>query len=214
VVNVAVQDARWILMKIIDEFQRTFGSRWTGVKFFFGDPPKGGKYFPEETRFCEAISQSWSSNNLLGRGCINCMGANYVFGWEENIRDKVIENFHRKRDIALKEAASIVQGLPRMEGAPTAIGLNGQENPDLLVACLQPQQFMRLLTVYQGVFGKKLKAELSGFAAVCGNVAVKAYVSKRISLSFGCQDSRQYGGISRDRLVVGIPYALAHKLLI
>jgi uncharacterized protein (DUF169 family) len=58
-----------------------------------------------------------------------------------------------------------------------------------------------------------MKVELSGFAAVCGNVAVKAYVTRRISLSFGCEDSRQYGGVPRDRLIVGIPYAQAHKLL-
>lgn len=200
-------------MKIIDEFQRMFGSRWTGVKFFFGDPLKKGKHFPEGTRFCEAISQSWSSNNLLARGCIDCMGANYVFGWE-GTSDRVIENFQKKRNVSSKEAASIIKGLPRMEVPPIAIGLNGVDSSDVIVACLQPQQFMRLLTVYQGVFGKGLKAELSGYAAVCGNVAVKAYATRRISLSFGCEDARQYGGISRDRLIVGIPYALAHKLLI
>ena len=203
-----------MFMKIVDEFQITFGSRWTGVKFFFGDPPAGERYFPKETRFCEAIGRSWSSNNLLARGCINCMGANYVFGWEENIRDKVIENFQRKRNISLKDATSIVKGLPKMEVAPIAIGLNGEETPDLLIDYVQPQQFMKLLNVYQRVFGDKLKVELSGFAAVCGGVAVKAYLTKRISLSFGCEDSRQYGGISRDRVIVGIPYALAHKFLI
>lgn len=201
-------------MKIVDEFQMKFGSRWTGVKFFFGDPLAEGRYFPKETRFCEAIGQSWSSNNLLARGCINCMGANYVFGWEENIRDNVIENFQRKRNISSKDAASIVKALPKMEVAPIAIGLNGEEPPDLLVAYIQPQQFMKVLHVYHRVFGDKLKLELSGYAAVCGNVAVNTYLHKKISLSFGCEDSRQYGGISRDRVVVGIPYALAHKFLI
>ena len=201
-------------MKIVDEFQMKFGSRWTGVKFFFGEPPVEGRYFPKEIRFCEAIGQSWSSNNLLARGCINCLGANYVFGWEENIRDNVIENFQRKRNISSKDAASIVKALPKMEVAPIAIGLNGVEPPDLLVAYIQPQQFMKVLNVYHRVFGDKLKLDLSGYAAVCGNVAVNTYLHKKISLSFGCEDSRQYGGISRDRVVVGIPYALAHKFLI
>jgi len=200
-------------MKIVDEFQQKFGSRWTGVKFFFEEPRKGGIYFPKETRFCGAVSRSFSSHNLLKRGCINCMGANYVFGWQ-GTSDKVIENFQKKRNVSSRKAASIIKGLPRMEVPPIAIGLNGVDSPDVIVACLQPQQFMRLLTVYQGVFGKGLKAELSGYAAVCGNVAVKAYATRRISLSFGCEDARQYGGISRDRLIVGIPYALAHKLLI
>lgn len=201
-------------MKIVDEYQRKFGSRWTEVKFFFGDPSEEGRFFPKETRFCEALSRSWSSNNLLRRGCINCMGANYVFGGEENIRDKVIDNFRTKRNIPLKVASSIINHLPRMELAPIAIGFNNGESPDLLVACLQPQQCMRLVDVYQKVFGEEMKVELSGFAAVCGNVAVKAYLTKRISLSFGCEDSRQYGGISRDRLIVGIPNAVANKLLI
>ncbi|MFB0506604.1 MAG: DUF169 domain-containing protein [Thermodesulfobacteriota bacterium] len=212
--DAVILEVGWISMEMVNEFQRKFGSRWTGVKFFFDDPPKGGRYFPKETRFCEAISQSWSSNSLLPKGCINCMGANYVFGWEENIRDKVIENFQRKRKISLRDATSIVKGLPTMEVDPTAIDLNGEESPDLLVAYLQPQQCMRLLTVYQGIFGKKLKVEMSNFAAICGGVAVEAYLTGRISLSFGCEDSRQYGGISRDRLIVGIPYALAHKLLV
>jgi uncharacterized protein (DUF169 family) len=140
------------------------------------------------------------------------MGANYVFGWQGTI-DEVIENFQKKRNVSPKEAASIVQGLPRMEVPPIAIGLNGVESPDVIVACLQPQQFMRLLEVYQGVFGEILKADLSGYAAVCGNVAVKAYITEKIALSFGCEDSRQYGGISRDRLIVGIPNVLAHQLL-
>jgi uncharacterized protein (DUF169 family) len=203
-------------MEIINEFQRMFGSRWTGVKFFFGDPPRGGKHFPVETRFCEAINQSWSSNTLLGRECticMGCMGANYVFGWQKDIRDRVVENFHKKRNIPLKNSACIVKGLPSMESAPIAIGLNGGETPDLLVAYLQPEQFMRFLNAYQGVFGEKLKVELSGFAGVCGNVAVKAYVDKKVSLSFGCEDSRQYGGIYRDRLAVGIPYGQAQKLI-
>jgi uncharacterized protein (DUF169 family) len=200
-------------MKVVDEFQQKFGSRWTGVKFFFEEPSEGGIYFPVETRFCEAVSRSFSSQNLLRRGCINCMGANYVFGWQGTL-DEVVENFQKNRNVSSREAASIVQGLPRMEIPPIAIGLNGVESPDVIVACLQPQQFMRLLEVYQGVFGETLKVDLSGYAAVCGNVAVKAYRTKRIALSFGCADSRQYGGISRDRLIVGVPNALAHKLLI
>jgi uncharacterized protein (DUF169 family) len=141
------------------------------------------------------------------------MGANYVFGWENN-GNKVIENYHKKRNMPIQATAAIIKCLPRLEATPLAIGFNGDESPDLLVACLQPQQFMKLLDAYQKVFGGEMKVNLSSFAAVCGGVAVKAYLTKRISLSFGCEDSRQYGGISRDRLIAGIPYPVADKLLI
>ena len=49
--------------------------------------------------------------------------------------------------------------------------------------------------------------------AVCGNVAVKAYLTRHICLSFGCPDSREYGRISRDRLAVGIPFQLLETVL-
>ncbi|MCF8307820.1 MAG: DUF169 domain-containing protein, partial [Bacteroidales bacterium] len=34
-----------------------------------------------------------------------------------------------------------------------------------------------------------------------------------VTVSFGCPESREYGGVNKDEVVVGIPYSLAHKLV-
>jgi uncharacterized protein (DUF169 family) len=49
--------------------------------------------------------------------------------------------------------------------------------------------------------------------AVCGSVAVRAHLTGQMCMSFGCPDSRKFGAISRDRLVVGMPMELAGKLV-
>jgi len=38
-------------------------------------------------------------------------------------------------------------------------------------------------------------------------VLTVVFAKDRISISFGCDDSREYGHISRDRLAAGIPYS-------
>jgi len=200
-------------MDIINSFQEVFGSRWNTVKFFFNDVAGRGNCFPKETRFCEAMSRAWFSDNVFTRDCASCAGANYVFGWDDHVEDSLIENLHHKKKIPRKEAASIVKGLPRMRIAPSAIGLNNSEEPDLLVAYLQPGQLMNLLSMYQKIFREELRVDLSSYTSVCGKIAVNTYLSGKISLSFGCEDSRQHGDISRDKLIVGIPYPLAKKMI-
>ena len=64
---------------------------------------------------------------------------------------------------------------------------------------------MRLLRQWQRSHGSPLPLETSGFMSVCGAVAVKAYLSGEVCISFGCPDAREHGGIGRDRLVVGLP---------
>lgn len=64
---------------------------------------------------------------------------------------------------------------------------------------------MDLLKVFQEHKGENLTVSLSSIMGVCGNVAVKTYLEGKICVSFGCDDSREYGQISRDRLALGIP---------
>jgi uncharacterized protein (DUF169 family) len=55
--------------------------------------------------------------------------------------------------------------------------------------------------------------KLSSFMALCGNVLAGAHTSRQPCFSFGCPDSRKFGGIEEDTLVVGIPSCLARTLL-
>ncbi|RLA95800.1 MAG: hypothetical protein DRG69_02665, partial [Deltaproteobacteria bacterium] len=50
-------------------------------------------------------------------------------------------------------------------------------------------------------------------AALCSNVAVRALRDGKLTLSFGCEESRRHGGIPRDRVIVGLPVEVAKRLL-
>ena len=107
----------------------------------------------------------------------------------------------------------MVQNLPKISGSLKGIGLNIRNDPDLLLSYLQPEQIMKLLRSYHVHFGNDLNVDLSSIVSVCGHVAVEALIKKQIALSFGCSDSREYGGITRDRAAIGVPVELARTML-
>jgi uncharacterized protein (DUF169 family) len=67
---------------------------------------------------------------------------------------------------------------------------------------------MHLLKTYQNKIAETLQVELSGLMGVCAQVVVKTFLTEKISISFGCDDSRRYAKIGRDKLIVGIPKRL------
>jgi len=51
---------------------------------------------------------------------------------------------------------------------------------------------------------RNLRVDISGIMSVCGNVTVRGYLGQSISISFGSSDSREYGGIEKEQLVVKV----------
>ena len=48
--------------------------------------------------------------------------------------------------------------------------------------------------------------------SVCGSAVVSSYVNHTVSLTFGCPDSRRYGGIGPEQLVLALPADLLTKM--
>ena len=63
---------------------------------------------------------------------------------------------------------------------------------------------MDMLKTYENKTGKQLQISLSSVMSICGSV-VNAYLNKEMHISFGCEDSRMYADIGRDRFAVVIP---------
>jgi uncharacterized protein (DUF169 family) len=200
-------------MHVVDAFQQHFGGRWIGVKFYYADLPISNGNPIKDARFCEAITRSLIQPVLLTPESLNCPGARYVFGWDETVKAQMVKKFHQQEGFNESKAKELVHNLPRINGTLKGIGLNIQNDPDLLLSYLQPAQVMKLLRSYQVHFGKDLNVDLSSIVSVCGHVAVEAVVKKRIALSFGCRDSREYGGITRDRVAIGVPVELARTMV-
>ncbi|MBS3807997.1 MAG: DUF169 domain-containing protein [Bacteroidales bacterium] len=47
--------------------------------------------------------------------------------------------------------------------------------------------------------------------SICGNVFSRGLEQQKITVSFGCPESRQFGGVQDDEVIVGIPGRLANK---
>ncbi len=200
-------------MHVADAFQRRFGGRWIGVKFYYGDLPICNENPIRDARFCEAITRSVVHPVLLTPENINCHGARYVFGWDETAKAEMVKRFHHQEGFSESKAKELVQNLPKITGSLKGIGLNIRNDHDLFLSYLQPEQVMKLVRSYQVHFGKDLNVDLSSIVSVCGHVAVEAVIKKHIALSFGCRDSREYGGITRDRVAIGVPVAVARAMV-
>jgi uncharacterized protein (DUF169 family) len=201
-------------MDIVDAFQRSFGGRWIGVKFYYDHLPNCKVHPLKDTRFCEAVTRSLVHPVLLRPEDLNCHGARYVFGWDEAVKAEMEEKFQHQEGFSESQAKELVRTLPKLNGSLKGIGFNLKNSaPDLLLSYLQPGQVMKLLRSYQVLHGKNLNVDLSSIVSVCGHVAVEAVVKKRVALSFGCRDSREYGGITRDRVAIGVPIEVAQELV-
>ena len=71
---------------------------------------------------------------------------------------------------------------------------------------------MEFLKIYQRT-GNNLEVKLSSLTAMCGDVAVQTHLTKKICISFGCDDSREYGEVVDEELVVGISKEEIERLI-
>lgn len=196
------------------DIQRLLGVAWTTVKFYFNDEAVPDVRAAGDLRFCEAVLEARSGPLILRPGDLSCPGAKYVFGWDSGCRDEIAAELAKRRGMERDAAEILISQVPVLTKPPVAIGLNSDNRPDLIVSYCQPPTAMELLKLWQSEFGGgNLQSKFSSILSVCGNVSVGCYLSQEVSLSFGCDDARKFAGIGRDRLVIGIPYALIGRLL-
>jgi uncharacterized protein (DUF169 family) len=197
-------------MEVLKLLEERIGGRWTGIVFHHdGEPSEHLATSP--MRLCEAIKESYTQPIVLRQNLIACPGALRSLGWTKNADDKIARKIAETMGSELDIAKKLVTNTPHLKrGASVTVGSNNA--PDVLVSYAQPEAAMRLIRTWQHVHGADLDIAASSVMAICGNVVVRAYVTDEICFSFGCPDSRNYGAISRDRLVVGLPTHLVADL--
>ena len=141
-----------------------------------------------------------------------CPGGSRSPGWSSS-DGALARAMAGKLGISIRTARKTIRNTPCLPKGITAVTIGTNDTPDIVVSYAQPGAVMELLRQWQRTKGTALEAEVSSFMAVCGSVAVRAYLSGRICLSFGCPDSRDYGRIDRDRLAVGLPLRVLSSLL-
>ena len=197
-------------MDSIKLFEQFLGGWWAGVRFHRGKIPDG-KLAKHPMRFCEAIAKSRNGPIILTEELASCPGSRRSFGWSND--DALEKSIAQKEGMDFDCAHNIVMSTAHLDESIIAIEVGTYDNPDVIVSFEQPESAMRLVNLWQRSHGEALKTDISTFMSVCGSVAVRAYLTGQICLSFGCSESRDFGKISRDRLVVGVPLHTVKELV-
>jgi len=191
--------------------EERIGGRWTGITFD-GDNAVEENFAKRRMRLCEAIKESYTRPIVLTQDLIGCPGALRSLGWATNLDDDIARKIAEETGTSLDTARKLVINTPNLKrGVSVTLGSNN--SPDVAISYVQPEAAMRLVRLWQQVRGTDLDIAASSVMAVCGSVVAKAYMTNQICLSFGCPDSRKYGAIGRDRLVIGLPVSMIRDLL-
>jgi uncharacterized protein (DUF169 family) len=190
------------------KFQDKYSDQWVTVKLYRENPSR--VHYPIVTfdRMCEALTSAIRSPLLLDLHNFSCLGARYCLNGNIDIGKEVLPLFKEKRGISEEQTLALLEGIPQLHNSFRYMGLNVEEEPDLILAYIHPRDMMQLLKTYQNKIGENLQMELSGVMGVCAQVVVKTFLTEKISISFGCDDSRKYAKIGRDKLIIGIPKKL------
>jgi len=174
------------------------GERWTGLKFI-ETVPAGTQRF---ARLCEAVHQSFSRDITITCGTMECPGALRSLGLGRH-DEQMASQMSEKTGMPLQRAEDLLAATPILERNARAIAMGATDQPDVLIGYLRPEAAMKLLRGWQQRTGRRLATDLSAFTAVCATL-VGAEQDDQPVFSFGCPDSRQYGGIGPDRLVAAL----------
>jgi len=191
--------------------EQVTGTRWVGVQFLKHLPADWECVPREPLRFCEAVCQARRGYVDLLPETIRCEGAKRAFGWTLDEEEGLALHLSEKTGIDAARARELVRQVPVLADLYAGIRVGNCADPDVLVTYVRPEAAMRLIRLWETATGHSLHADISSIMAVCGNAVVKAHVSQSISVSFGCPDSRQYGGIQPEELVVAVPTGLLDR---
>ena len=183
-------------------------SEWIAVKF------QGQLFTPGDgpIRFCEAVYQAHKQNVSLTCDSLCCDGARRCFGWLKNNDMELAQRLSQKTDIGQDSAYELIRSVPVLDKSIIRISLGVDIQGDVFISYASPESAMKLVRNWQKMTRRNLRMDISGIMSVCGNVAVRSYLEQSISISFGCPDSREYGGIKKEQLIIGLPHNIASNL--
>jgi len=199
-------------MDAIELFQDHFGLKGVGIKFYNDEIDTSKFKVLRDVKFCQAVRLARDQSVLLDKDSITCKGARYALGFEKEIKEEILNAIKFKRGISREIAERLVNSIPRITNSPYKYIVLNVSDPDILIFYMTPKRFMEFLKVYQRT-GNSLDVKLSSITAMCGDVAVQTILTKKICISFGCDDSREYGDVSDEELIVGIPKEKIEQLM-
>jgi len=173
---------------------------WIGIKF---SEEEKETTTDKQLSFCDALSMSIVNSPLiLSSKNLNSDNMRYLLGWKDslNLDDTKFSNENVDKKIFEK----IISDIKPLKKKIKSIIINGQE-ADVFAGFIQPEAVTPIFKEWYYKTGKLPFYRLSPISLDCISCIVECCNENYPVFSFGCEESRKHGNISRDRLLIAIP---------
>ncbi len=200
---------------MIDELKNIFGTKCSAININ-GETTEFMNVPAKPMKFCEAVNYSFNIPVRLINENLGCPGARRCIGFDNNDR-QLAQTITGNNKIPSSFIISALNSIPSLHDiSHINLGVPGymkkELTPDLFILYVKPERITRIMHA----LGKgKIMPSIPPYSllSVCGNVFANCYINQTVSISFGCPESRKYGGIEQDEIVIGLPFKTA-KLII
>lgn len=170
----------------------------------------------KQMKFCEAVNHSFDIPLRIINTNLGCPGARRCLGFDNN-ENKLTKTISENNNIPLQFIDRALHNIPRSHNINHIIlgmteFMEQEKKPDLFIVYVKPHIITKIL---HALAKQSVIPSLPPYSllSVCGNVFSNCHQNKNVSMSFGCPESRRHGGINKEEVVVGIPYAIACELI-
>ena len=200
---------------MIKELKKIVGDRCSAINI--NGNISGINIPSKQMKLCEALSYSFNVPLQINKDKIGCPGAKRSMGID-NDNQKLGAFISENTTIPLSFIKEAFEHIPTLDSDFSHINLGITEDietalpPDLFVVYVAPSAITRIMHVFAK---HKIQPEIPPYSlfSVCGNVIANTYMNKVVSISFGCPESRKYGGVKDNEVVIGIPVNMVQYLL-
>jgi len=201
---------------IINELKEFFGPKCSGIKIngepntFFNEPKKPMK-------FCEAVNYSFNVPIIMKENILDCPGARRSLGFDrdsDKLAKTISKNAHMPRDYIRELLNDVPVINTTIKNILMGITADMGENtiPDVYIIYTRPDKIMKFIHTLTRM---KIKPKIPPYNlnSICGSVFSRAYQNREITISFGCPDSRKYGGVKNDEVILCLPNEYAEYFI-
>lgn len=171
----------------------------------------------KKVRFCEAVSHSFEIPLLINKQNIGCVGAARNLGFHPQTDDEIRNHISENTGIPREFVGKMLANTPPIHKSLTNVYMGITEameeiyKPEFFIVYANPLKVMQLIHDLARKQQRRPFIAAYSLLSICGNVFARGYNSDTVCISFGCPESRRYGGVDKDEVVIGFTERFIHE---
>lgn len=200
---------------MINELKNRFGKKCSGINV--NGVANAINIPSKRIKLCEAVNYSFNDPTQINNDNLGCPGARRSIGFDKE-NQKLAQTISENNSIPVSFIIEALNNISILKDNVTQINLGitqGMEKllpPDLFIMYVQPSIITKIMHLFSQ-YKIQPSIPIYSLLSICGNVFANCYNNKIPCISFGCPDSREYGGVKENEVIIGIPAKLVKYLL-